>query len=91
MAGYDRWLRERKGCKVPGDKTQELVKLLIGDAELRRAFRQDPKAVVKRLGMSPDDLDWEAVTSFDWDGSNEQLRRRVSKTDGNCAHGCNLG
>lgn len=63
-----------------------LMEMLLDDAELRRAFRKDPVGVSRRVGIELDDDARAALASFDWDGSNAELRQRISKQS--CASGC---
>jgi hypothetical protein len=59
------------------------MELLISDGELRRQFREDPDAAIRRSGLTLDDEDREMLQQTETGGSGEQLRQRISKGGGN--------
>ena len=67
-------------------KAGRLMEMLLDDSELRRAFRNDPKAAARRAGFDLSDDAVDALSSFDWQGDTGELERRLSK--GNCGGGC---
>jgi hypothetical protein len=58
---------------------QQLADRFVNDAEFRERMRQDPEGTANGSGLELDEEDRQALRSMDWDGSDEQLKERVSK------------
>ena len=51
----------------------------VNDPQFQQEFRADPKATATKHGYDLSEQEMEALETMDWNGSNEELRARVSK------------
>ena len=58
----------------------QLLDMLLSNSHLRDEFRRDPDGVARRAGVVLEDDTRQALLSVDWNGSNEELRQRLSKS-----------
>jgi len=61
------------------ESMQQLADRFVNDAGFREEMKQDPEGAAERSGLRLDEEDKQALKSFDWSGSDQELKERVSK------------
>jgi hypothetical protein len=59
---------------------QQLADRFMNDENFREEMRRDPEWAAERSGLALDEEDKQALRSIDWNGSDEELKQRVSKS-----------
>jgi hypothetical protein len=61
------------------ESMQQLADRFMNDENFREEMRRDPEGAAERSGLALDEEDKQALRSIDWNGSDEELKQRVSK------------
>jgi hypothetical protein len=62
------------------ESMQQLADRFMNDENFREEMRRDPEGAAERSGLALDEEDKQALRSIDWNGSDEELKQRVSKS-----------
>ncbi len=60
------------------ESMQQLADRFVNDASFREEMCNDPEGAAERSGLPLDEEDKQALKSFDWSGSDEELKERVA-------------
>jgi hypothetical protein len=75
-----RAFRNQKGKPVSDADVKTMVDRALSEPEFRAELSKDPGETAKKHGYNLTDDEIAALASTDWEGSDEQLLARVSKS-----------